>query len=515
MTAMLTRLYQRIGQDGVSRAALLLVAGRTVGFVAAFAIPVVLARTFDQAAFGTYKQLFLIYATFYGLAQLGAAESLYYFVPRSADEAGRRVANALVTLSLTGIACFAGLYLGRFAIASSLSNAALASELPLLGLFLAFMLVGAAFEIVMVSRKEHTAGACVYAASDVVRTALFLVPAFVVGSLRSVLAGAVVFAGLRLAAMIAYFWREFGRGFRIDTALWRSQLAYALPFALAVGIEVVQVNYHQWVVAARFDAATFAIYAVGCLQIPLIDLVYTSTCNVMMVRMAELAREGEVSSTNAVLSLWHDTTARLASIIFPLAAVLMLTAHGVIVLLFTASYAASVPVFMVWCLMILPSAFAVDGVLRVYAQTRFLLVMNIVRLAIVAGLIGWFISTWGLIGAVLVTLAGTSIVKAAALVRIATLMHVGFAEVLPWKRLAVQAAHATAAVVPAWILMRFVSAFTVAFVSAPFLSVAIGGTGYVAAFALIWYARVSRRSGGFADRSSFEASSLIVQRSNP
>ena len=73
--------------------------------------------------------------------------------------------------------------------------------------------------------------------------------------------------------------------------------------------------------------------------------------------------------------------------------------------------------------------------LRVYAQTRFLLVMNIARLLIVAGLIGWFISTWGLIGAVLVTLAGTTIVKAAALVRIARLMHVGFAEVLPWKRL--------------------------------------------------------------------------------
>jgi O-antigen/teichoic acid export membrane protein len=491
MTAILKHLYQRLGQDGVSRAALLLVAGRTVGFVAAFAIPVVLARTFDQAAFGTYKQLFLIYATFYGLAQLGAAESLYYFVPRSPDEAGRRVGNALVTLSLTGLACFTGLYLGRFAIAASLSNAALASELPLLGLFLGFMLIGAAFEIVMVSRKEHTSGAGVYAASDVVRTALFLVPAFVVGSLRSVLAGAVVFAGLRLVAMLAYFWREFGRGFRIDTTLWRSQLAYALPFALAVGIEVVQVNYHQWVVAARFDAATFAIYAVGCLQIPLIDLVYTSTCNVMMVRMAELARDGDVSATNAVLSLWHDTTARLASIFFPLAAVLMLTAHSVIVLLFTASYVASVPVFLVWCLMLLPSAFAVDGVLRVYAQTRFLLVMNIVRLLIVAGLIGWFISTWGLIGAVLVTLAGTTIVKAAALVRIAKLMHVGFAEVLPWKRLAIQAACAAAAVVPAWIVMRFVSP--------PFLAAAVGGTTYAVTFALLWYLRAMRRSSGFAD----------------
>ncbi len=228
---------------------------------------------FDQSAFGTYKQLFLIYATLYGLAQLGAAESLYYFVPRQPAEAGRRIGNALVTLGLTGIACAAGLFFWRVSIAAWLSNAALAAQLPLLGVFLAFMLVGAAFEIVMVSRKAHATGAGVYAASDLARTALFIVPAFVVGSLRSVLVGAVVFAGLRLAAMLGYFWREFGRGFRIDTALWRSQLAYALPFALAVGIEVVQVNYHQWVVAARFDAATFAVYAVGCLQIPLIDLV--------------------------------------------------------------------------------------------------------------------------------------------------------------------------------------------------------------------------------------------------
>jgi O-antigen/teichoic acid export membrane protein len=338
----------------------------------------------------------------------------------------------------------------------------------------------------MVSRNEHRAGASVYALSDVVRTTLLLAPAVIVGTLHSVLAGAVVFAALRVAAMLVYFWREFGRSFRLDMGLWRSQLAYALPFALAVGIEVVQVNYHQWVVAARFDAATFAVYAVGCLQIPLIDLVYTSTCNVMMVRMAELVREGDYGDPR-VLELWHNTTARLASIVFPLAAVLMLTARDLIVVLFTKTYLASVPVFIVWCLMILPSAFAVDGVLRVYAQTRFLLIMNIARLLIVAGLIGWFISTWGLIGAVLVTLTGTTIVKAAALVRIARLMQVGFAEVLPWRRLAVLAIHATAAAIPAWMLMRIATA--------PLIAAAIGGTTYVAAFGLIWLIRVAPRLG--------------------
>src|SRR6266511_4203166 len=164
------RIDDLLRKDGVSRPALLLVAGRTVGFVAAFAIPVVLARIFDRAAFGTYKQLFLVYATLFGVAQLGAAESLYYFVPRKPAEAGRRVANALVTLTLMGVACCAFIYLSRAAIAAWLSNTEVESYLPLIGVFLAFTLVSAALEIVMVSRHEHTLAAFIYAGSDVVRT---------------------------------------------------------------------------------------------------------------------------------------------------------------------------------------------------------------------------------------------------------------------------------------------------------------------------------------------------------
>src|SRR5262249_12494333 len=158
---------------------------------------------------------------------------------------------------------------------------------------LTLSMVSAAFEIVMVCRRDERTAAVTYAASDLVRTAVFVGPALAFGTLRAVLVGAVVFAAARVTAMLVYFWREFDGGFRVDFALWRGQLAYALPFALAVGIEVVQANFHQWVVAARFDAATFAIYAVGCLQIPLVDLVCTSTCNVMMVKMANTGPDGE------------------------------------------------------------------------------------------------------------------------------------------------------------------------------------------------------------------------------
>ena len=66
-----------------------LVAGRSIGLAASFAIGVVLARLFAPAEFGIYKQFFLLYATLYGVLQLGMAESLYYFVPRGSAQTGR------------------------------------------------------------------------------------------------------------------------------------------------------------------------------------------------------------------------------------------------------------------------------------------------------------------------------------------------------------------------------------------------------------------------------------------
>jgi O-antigen/teichoic acid export membrane protein len=337
-------------------------------------------------------------------------------------------------------------------------------------------LISAAFEIVMVSRKEPAKAAIIYAASDIARTASFVIPAIAFRTLHAVLIGAAVFAALRVMTMLGYFWSVFGRAIRLDATLWRQQWAYALPFAIAVGIDVVQANVHQWVVATRFDAAAFAIYAVGCLQIPLVDLICTSTANVMMVKMAEVAPRSE----GAALKLWHDTTVKLASLMLPLAALLFLTAHAVIVVLFTKTYLASIPILRVWCLMIVPSAFAVDGVLRAHARTRFLLVMNVVRLVVIVGLVSWLISVFGIVGAVLATLVGTVVVKVMAIVQIARVMNVGMSEVLPWRRLALTAVNAGVPLAPAWALMDMTSEPIVVTAA---LSVAV----YGAAYAALWY----------------------------
>ena len=464
--------------DSLSGPTVRLVGGRAVGFVAVFAIPVVLSRVFTTSEFGTYKQLFLLFSTLFGVAQLGMAESLYYFVPGKPREAGPHVANAIVTLSLAGAGCLALLWVTRGPISAWFGNPQLADDLVLLGLVLAPMLIATMFEIVMISRHQHMKAAITYALSDLGRTVLFIVPAIGFRSLRGVLIGAVAFGFFRLAVMLVYLRREFGRDLHVDIAVWRRQLAYALPFALAVGVEVIQLNFHQYVVAARFDPATFAIYAVGCLQIPLVDMVMTSTVSVMMVQMAGHARTGD---RQAALTLWHDTVYKLSALFFPLTVFLIVAARPVILALFTAKYLGSVPIFMVWTLAAVPTAaFAVDGVLRAYAQTRFLLILNIVRFALVVILIAPLLWGFGLVGAVLVTLLATSLFKVAGAVRITRLIASGLADALPWGRLGAVTMRSLVAAAPAaWI----VHSLTVR----PIVVVPIAGAAYFAVYAALSY----------------------------
>jgi O-antigen/teichoic acid export membrane protein len=147
--------------------------------------------------------------------------------------------------------------------------------------------------------------------------------------------------------------------------------------------------------------------------------------------------------------------ARLALLIFPLAVALLLLSRDVIVTLFTNNYVASVPIFMAWTLTILPAVFCVDAVLRAYAQTRFLFAMNVLRLGLVIALISWCLSTFGLVGAVLVTLLATAAVRVLSIARIAYLLKVPIRKILPWGTLAGIALCSISAAPPAYWLSRY------------------------------------------------------------
>ena len=115
-TALAARAGLRIVSDGggaladsiLTRARPLL-AARLAGAALAIAVPMVLARVLLPAAYGTFKQAWLVSQTLALMLPMGLTQSLYYFVPREpkdarslrrADASGRTPRSALVAALL-------------------------------------------------------------------------------------------------------------------------------------------------------------------------------------------------------------------------------------------------------------------------------------------------------------------------------------------------------------------------------------------------------------------------------
>jgi O-antigen/teichoic acid export membrane protein len=177
-----------------------------------------------------------------------------------------------------------------------------------------------------------------------------------------------------------------------------------------------------------------------------VELLGSSAGDVMMVKM-----QGALATdrSRVVLELWHETTAKLALLFFPMAALVVVAAREIIVLVYTDRYLASVPILIVWSSLALLAPFSVDGVLRVFAQTKVLLILNVVRLTIIVALMPWALG-YGLVLGTLVVVLANAVFKIAGLLRIKMLLRVGVRELLPWRRLATFLAMAIVAGAVAW-----------------------------------------------------------------
>ncbi len=440
--------------EALLRPVMVLMSGRVLGFVAAFAIPIVLARVFDQHDFGTYKQLFLIHATLFGFAQLGMAESLYYFLPMEAQRSGAYILNAVLVMGSAGLLCAILLWWQSDTVATLLNNTELIPLIPYVGLYLLLILLGLVLEIVLTASRQHLGASLSYAGTDLVRAVFFVVPVLWVADLHWLMTGAVAFALVKLIVTLLYLARSSDMVLRTDRNHLRSHLAYALPFGFAGVIEILQLNFHLYAVSYYFDAATFAIYAVGCLQVPLIDILTSSTSNVMMVNMRQKVIQRDFGAVHAI---WLDSIRKISLLLLPLVTLLLLAAPLLIVVLFGEAYRASVPVFMVWTASTALTILLTDSVLRVFAQNRYLILQNFVRLAIVVLLIQFFINQYHLVGAVLVTTLAAAIIKVMALYRVKSLIQVSWSVLLPWRSLMMTFLICVVALLPSLLLREFLA----------------------------------------------------------
>ncbi|HET9449696.1 MAG TPA: oligosaccharide flippase family protein, partial [Aggregicoccus sp.] len=336
-----------------------LVAARAFTALLTLSIPLVLARTMELGEYGTYKQLFLVLMTLYYVLPFGMAQALYFFVPRAAD---KRPYFGQTLLFLTGTGVLAALILGAASepLARHFNNPDLPNYQWSQAVYLVCMMASFTLEVSLITQGRTREAALAYLVSDGLRALAMVVPVLLGYGLQGMMVAVAAHAALRYGAAWVLVVRS-GSGPLWNGRFFREQLVYALPFGAAMLLGIPQQYAHQFVVASFTSPEAFAIYAVACFQLPVVDLLYTPISEVLMVRLGELDREGRVHEG---VAMFRESVAKLALAFFPLAAFLCAAAPEFIGALFGVRFLDAVPLFRASVLGVALSILPVDGVLR-------------------------------------------------------------------------------------------------------------------------------------------------------
>ncbi|HUB07241.1 MAG TPA: oligosaccharide flippase family protein [Myxococcales bacterium] len=420
-----------------------LVAGRAASAAAGILVPVVLARLLAPAAYGTFKQLFLIATTGIGLVQLGMSQSLYYFLPREPSRARTYLAHATLYLTAAGVAVTAALWAGGPLLARWMNNPALAHCAVPAALYAGFFTAAVPLEHGLIARGRIGQGGLAYVISESLRVAVQLGAARLVGTVEAILWASAAFSAVRTVAAWALNLGADG-GPAWDGSIWRAQWRYCLPFGGAALLMIPQQSFHQYAVSAFAGPAQYAVYAVGCLQLPIVELLYTPISDLMILRIGNAEREGRAGQAR---DSFRDAVANLSWVFFPAAAALWALAPSAIPLVFTSRYAAAVPLFRISVVSLALASFPVDGVLRARARTGFFFWAQVAKLALTAVLVLGGLRLLSLRGAVLGQVAAQAVVAAAMLWESGRALGTSLVELVPWRRLAANGLPAAAAAV--------------------------------------------------------------------
>lgn len=339
---------------------------KLIGFAISFVLPLIMVRQLRQTEYGVYRQTFSVLNTAVTILPFGLGMSAFYFLSREPWKRSAAIFNILLFYFFAGaVACFTLVFFPSLleAIFHDLEMGRLSS---LVGLLILVSIFAFFLEIVAVANKEPKV-AMVFIVFSQVGKAVFLISSVLIfGTVTSVIIAATIQAFLQSVVLALYlvrrfprFWTSFDRGFV------REHFAYALPLGFAALLWAAQTDLHLYFVGAWFDSHEFAIYAVGCFQLPVLSMLLESAGSVLIPRMSQLQLEG---NTHEMLHLTARAAEKLALVYFPGYIFAFVMANPLIELLFTAEYSSSATIFRIFLTTIPFAVIMVDPIIRAYPK---------------------------------------------------------------------------------------------------------------------------------------------------
>jgi O-antigen/teichoic acid export membrane protein len=406
----------------LTRQASWLLMAKLIGFVVMAAAPLIVVRVLSQTDFGLYKQIFLILSSSVQLLTFGFFMNLFYFLPREPALRPKIVLNVLIFHTFMGLLGMTVLLVYP-RVLDSLGSSALMTYARPLAVAVALTIIGYCLEVVATANQDVKYSAAFIVAAQLTKG---VAVSFVAAAFRSVsaLVYAVIFQGLVQCGVLLWYLNNRFPGFigRPNWWLMRDQFSYSMPLAMGTLALLAQTSYPQFMVARQFSAAEYAIYAVGCSNLPLIGLIRESVNAVLITRVSYLQQQDDQRGITVLLA---NVIRKLSFAYLPVVAFLTVAATEFIAALYTPRYVGSLPIFLINLLAIPLSLLPLDAVYRAYKDFgRFLVAMRTLSTLLLVPAVYFGIHYAGMVGSIAAVVLVMTAERCALTVRIARRLHV-------------------------------------------------------------------------------------------
>ena len=428
---------------GLTRKIGIVAAGRAANTFSVLAVTVLIADAWTRDQCGLFAAVWVLGNALVPIFLLGLPTSVLYFFPRRQNPralTGQAAFCLLVSGGLlVGVLQLWGPQLSVWLTENAGHAAALDRYLwPFLP-YVFSLVAGGYAEAALVASGRETWAAALQLALGVGLVVGGVAPLFFGWSPVEVLTFFSVLGLMRLVVAGWLVYRALGGG----GGWWTGErfgelIAYTRPIGFNDAVGSLSRYIDRFVVMFAFGAgATFAEYHFGALEVP-VSLLLAAVVTVLVPEISRLFQAGRLDDIHA---LWQGAVSRLALVVLPLFAFLLVFAEPLISLLYP-DYARSIWVFRIYIL-VLPLRCAIYNPLLVgMGKARWALWGSLgdlgCNLALSLALVSYLLGArpeWAFLGPALATVCSTYLQVIFLLTAIGRHLRWGLAQLLPWGQL--------------------------------------------------------------------------------
>lgn len=356
--------------------------------------PVILVRLLTVEEFGRYREFLLYVGLLTALCAFGINNSLLYFIP-SRENSARQMLRQSTLLTLLSSVTIIGVML----LLNGLLNGAVVGAFALPVAVYVLLFVNLDFwEFYWLARRRALPVFAYTTGRLVARIAVVIIAARLSHDVNVIIWSLVALEAVRVTGSLIA-WRGLERQAPGDQeeSCWREQLRYCLPIGTALILVVFNKSLGNLFVAKAMGAVALAHYTIGTHVQPIITVLRNSLSDALL---PEMAASKQTTGAGA-LRLWRRATVVAMVLLVAAAVILAEFARPIVLTLFSPDYAAAVPIFQVYLLVLLREVFDFGVPLRAINRTAAIVHSNLFSIVLNLLLLTVMLPGWGLIGAVL------------------------------------------------------------------------------------------------------------------